>query len=348
MVHLPTLQEWLRYSDWANERLLGSAEGLPSEQLDRRFDMGLGSLRRTLLHILAAESVWLQRWQGLAETKWPDESEKPAIPAIRRRFEACYAQRRTFLSALATGELARVVPYRDSKGTLYKASLGDMLLQVCVHSHHHRAQAINMLRRLGAAPIKPGLDYIFKKLEDGSEQPGNFDVATLLTFYNYGDWANDALLEASAALPDSKLDEPFEMGLGSLRKTLLHIRFAEQWWLENWTKGPGQPFPEVPEQTSIAALRGLWRSTRDGRGRVLAGGDGRHEAISRSEALDLDRIVEAHPRLGVVRRFPLGATMLQLCGHGVHHRAQAVNMLRRIAGAGPDLDYMYHVRAPAP
>lgn len=248
---------------------------------------------------------------------------------------------------MGTSDLARVVPYRDSKGALYKASLGDMLLQGCVHSQHHRAQAINMLRHVGAAPIKPGLDYIFKKLEDGPEQPGDYDPATLRTFFEYGDWANDTLLKASAALPDSKLDEPFEMGVGSLRKTLLHIRFAEQWWLENWTKGPGQPFPEMPEQTSVAVLQDLWRSTRDGCRAVLAESEKREAANLKSETSDLNRIIEAHPRPGVVRRFPLGATMLQLCGHGVHHRAQAVNMLRRLTGTGPDLDYMYHARVPA-
>lgn len=346
MVELTTIQEWLRYSDWANARLLGCAGGLSDEQLDRGFDMGLGSLRRTLLHILAGESVWLQRWQGRAETKWPDESEKLNAPAMRGRFEACFEERRAFLGEVGTSDLARVVTYRDSKGALYKASLGDMLLQVCVHSQHHRAQAVNMLRHVGAAPIKPGLDYIFKKLEDGQEQPGDYDAATLRTFFDYGDWANDTLLDAASHVSDDKLDQPFEMGVGSLRRTLLHIRFAEQWWLENWTRAPGQPFPETPETTSIAAMQDLWRSTRDGRSAVLAGSDGRNAATSTRGALDLNHIVEAHPRPGVVRRFPLGATMLQLCGHGVHHRAQAVNLLRRLTGEGLDLDYMYHVRMP--
>ena len=37
---------------------------------------------------------------------------------------------------------------------------------------------------------------------------------------------------------------------------------------------------------------------------------------------------------------PLGDTMLQIGGHGTHHRAQAVNMLRRLGRTAPPLDYI--------
>jgi uncharacterized damage-inducible protein DinB len=159
MVDVATIRTTLHYSDWANDQLLRAAGGLTDGQLDQPFEMGLGSLRRTLLHIWAGESVWLERWKGKAETPWPDESERVSIAALAERFRDTWKQRTAWLETVATTKLTESVVYRDSKGSRFSATLGDMMLQMCLHSHHHRAQAVNMFRRLGAAA--PELDYMY-------------------------------------------------------------------------------------------------------------------------------------------------------------------------------------------
>jgi uncharacterized damage-inducible protein DinB len=158
MIDLPTVRTILRYGDWANEQIVHACSFLSDEQLDRIFAIGRGSLRKTLLHILAGESVWLRRWQGDRETPWPSE-DKHATPAtIEERFTETIRDRDLFLATLDAGRLMRAVVYRDSKGNLFSASLGDMMLQMCLHSTHHRAQAVNILRRLDISP--PELDYM--------------------------------------------------------------------------------------------------------------------------------------------------------------------------------------------
>lgn len=158
MIDLPTVRTILRYGDWANEQSVHACSNLPDEQLDRVFDIGRGTLRKTLLHILAGESVWLRRWQGDCETLWPSEDE-PASPAtIEGRFTETIRNRDLFLATIDAGRLTRAVVYRDSKGSLFSASLGDMMLQMCLHSTHHRAQAVNILRRLDVSP--PEVDYM--------------------------------------------------------------------------------------------------------------------------------------------------------------------------------------------
>lgn len=158
MINLQSATTMWTYNDWANGRVLGAAAGLADEALDRAFDMGRGSLRRTLLHILAGEHVWLQRWQGRTETPWPDEEEKAPVADIARCMEATSGDRAAFLAALGDGDLAREVIYRDSKGSLFAASLGDMILQGITHSLHHRAQGVNMIRRAGGGIVE--LDYM--------------------------------------------------------------------------------------------------------------------------------------------------------------------------------------------
>ena len=145
-------------SDRANALVLDAARSLTDAQLDQPFGMGLGTLRRTLLHIHAGELVWLQRWQGHIETRWPDESEPASVKTIADRLASVWQQRDAFLGPRAPESMAKVQMYRDSKGSMFRAPLGDMILQMFAHSAHHRAQAVNMLRHLGVEP--PQVDYM--------------------------------------------------------------------------------------------------------------------------------------------------------------------------------------------
>lgn len=158
MIELGTMYEFFAYSDWANGVILEAAAGLSDEQLDQPFDMSMGSLRRVLLHILNGEEVWLKRWQRETETPWPGEDAKTSASEMAERFQACWNARDAFLESLDDGDVGRSLTYRDSKGKLFTATLGEMILQMAIHSTHHRAQVVNMIRRVGGPGLE--MDYM--------------------------------------------------------------------------------------------------------------------------------------------------------------------------------------------
>jgi uncharacterized damage-inducible protein DinB len=160
MLHLPTIRLLLDHNDWSNDRILDAAAPLSDNQLDAPFDMGPGSLRRTLIHTQAGEEVWLKRLKGVAETPWPDEGARIAVAALAEQWRVARLARDAHLATLEGTDLSRIQPYRDSRGTLYRASLAAMILQPIHHSIHHRAQLVNMLRRVGAKA--PELDYMYR------------------------------------------------------------------------------------------------------------------------------------------------------------------------------------------
>lgn len=340
MIRLCTIRELFRHNDWARDKLLALAATLPDPRLDQPFEMGEGSLRKTFNHLWGAELAWLTRWTHGADR--PDYREDPAgVPVSQQwdEFRRTAAEREAFLSLLTDESLAQSRTYVNYLGQTHTYPLGLMLLHVANHGAHHRAQALSMLKRAAGVEVKPGIDYIFMKLEQpggGTDQaaPPTLDVESIRAGFDFADWARDRVHAAALALSDRQLDQPFPIGLGTLRKTLLHIRFAEQWWLENWTHGPGRPFPELDDATPIAKLIERFAQTATERNALLA----------RLSAADLARFVEAHPRPGVVRRFPLGVVLVQLCVHGTHHRAQALNMLRHVGGVVPELDVLTMVR----
>ena len=329
------LSEWWRYAAWARGQLASRLAALDDAALSRPFAMGWGSLRATLQHVYGADRVWAERigMPGTAELPKSDTLATPAaIGAAHVRLDEFRAN---WPAACDPVALAAPVEYANSRGERFQNTLGDILLHVANHEIHHRAQISNMLRQFGAAPVTPGLDYIFFQLA----QPGGgtaageapqLDLPTLRRLFAYSDWACDRVHAHARSLPDAALDQPFEIGVGSLRATLLHVRFAEHWWLQNWTEGPDRPFPELPVGTPIAELDGLWKETRARRNQLLAG----------MNTADLTQRLTARPRPGVERVFPIGVVLLQLCGHGTHHRAQAQNMLRQVGAKPGDLDYI--------
>lgn len=319
---LSTLRALFAHNDWARDRLLESAASLRGEMLQRRFEMGRGSLGATLRHLWSAERWWLNGWLGTEPPPRDPPDAPPSLSQLRERFDSTARHREEFL---ADADESGVIRF-ERNGRTIAHPLGDMMLHVCNHGVHHRAQALHMLRTLGVEP--PGLDYITMKMESSDGPAIAFDVDTIAEYFRYSDWARRRVHAAAATLDSDALDRPVDMGLGSIRRILLHIRDAEQWWLDNWMGRPADAFECLAPTTTIAALS----ARMDGLAEM------RHACFDGVRNEDLQRSVTAHPPSGTELVFRLGDTMLQLPAHGTHHRAQVVNLLRAAGVRTPGLD----------
>ena len=319
-----TIQELFRFDDWGNRKVLELAAPLPDALLDRPFEMGSGSLRKTLQHMHGAAAIWLDRWKGIHPAQFPPSDATAGMSALAESIRRTAEQRDAFVAGFDDAKLAAELTFANLKGERHTRRFVDLMLHVVNHGVHHRAQAANMLRHLGVKA--PRMDYIFMKIEQGAAPPLEASRPLLRRYFAYNDWAFQIVAKAAAGLPDAALDQPFEMGLGTLRKTLIHLRDAERWWVGNWQRGPDRLFPEMDGRPPLAEIHDGYLSAARERDACLA-----------SEA-DLRRIVRGQPVKDVFREFPIAVTMLQLCVHGTHHRAQAINMIRRTGGQAPAVD----------
>ena len=347
-----TLPDLFAANRWAHRKLFELARPLRDAALDREESIGLGTLRKTLFHVWGAEQLWLRRWNGESPSSLPAE-EKISIDELADRFEQVHSERDAFLRAEAANDYARVIDYRTLAGEPFSNSLVGLALHVANHAVHHRAQALHFLKLAGAV-VPGGLDYLFYRLayptidsepdgvaacrKHGLEMeteflpPRRFDVALLRRWCDYGDWGMDRLLKVADGLSDADLDRDFGMGMGSLRKTLLHLFDAENWWRINW-RGERRPFPRLPAETSLAELAQLWSELAADRRDFMDGlGDG-----------GLERVVEIDPGGGPLA-FRVGESIVQLCVHGTHHRAQAINLAKRLGRASDAFDFVVFVR----
>ena len=124
------------------------------EQLLQRFEIGQGSIWRSLLHMYAAEFVWLAALHGEPEAAAPgdlpnklpgnQEGEFPigTFDELVQHWTLLEERWSKYLHELDAESLGEIV-YRRNFGN----PRSDVLLHVCTHAHYTTAQVVNMLRQ---------------------------------------------------------------------------------------------------------------------------------------------------------------------------------------------------------
>jgi uncharacterized damage-inducible protein DinB len=171
------LLDLIQYNRWANHRILDAVAQLSSEEFTRNLGSSFTSIRDTLVHILWAEWLWLERWQGNSPQESFDPAQFPTVEPIRRRWVSIETEQTSFLEELVPGSERRRLSYINSRNEKWEYSLAQMVQQVTVHSAYHRGQVTTMLRQLGRTP--PMTDYLVYIDVEGNSPAGlSTDVAS--------------------------------------------------------------------------------------------------------------------------------------------------------------------------
>ncbi len=158
MISLEALRELYDYNFWARDQQLAACRSLSDEQLARPLGSSFGSLRDTLKHLLGAEWVWVERFNGRNPRTFPAAQELQSLEAIRTHWQSVEAEIRNFLAALKPEALARPLTYQNFKGETWTYPLWQTLVHLANHGTYHRGQVTMALRQLGATP--PAIDFL--------------------------------------------------------------------------------------------------------------------------------------------------------------------------------------------
>ena len=139
-----------RYNDWANDRILDTAEAPTSEQLTAVNDFGWGSLRGALVHLMDAEYVWRNLLNTGAHVKWLQPEEFPDVAAIRARWAIERAAFWRYIGGLSDEDLSSVISYEGDE-TRHRV-LWHCLAHVVNHGTQHRAECAALLTGFGHSP----------------------------------------------------------------------------------------------------------------------------------------------------------------------------------------------------
>jgi uncharacterized damage-inducible protein DinB len=132
-------------------------------------------------------------------------------------------------------------------------------------------------------------------------------------------WATRNILESCKTLTHDQFHQQFEMGLGSLHDTATHILDAMRAWEDVLAGREERPWLEGTERTP-AELLVLHNEITDD-----------FSALARKHPLDE---ILSRERKGKMYTYTRGIIITHVATHGMHHRAQCLNMLRHL-GVNP-------------
>lgn len=151
------LRGHLAYTTWASLRLLHVAASLPEEQLTRDFQTADRSVLGTLVHIFAADRVWLTRVTQAPAIPFVTDTDY-SLSILQREWPEVLRKWSEWAASLTTETAAESISYKDMKGNPWSTPAWQIVLHLVNHGTHHRGQVSGFLRAMGHVP--PPLDLI--------------------------------------------------------------------------------------------------------------------------------------------------------------------------------------------
>jgi len=146
----PTLIEFIRYNNWANEQILAFCQTLTPEQLAARAPGTYGSIHATLGHIISAEADYIGRLTGIRPQppfKWEDG---PALADIAA-FAPQVAQ--AMLDAVQRTPPLQIV-HEEDDGHTFEYQARALFIQIVNHGIEHRTNVTTILSGLGLPELE--------------------------------------------------------------------------------------------------------------------------------------------------------------------------------------------------
>jgi uncharacterized damage-inducible protein DinB len=140
---LPFLEDLLAHSEWANAVFFNTWGKSPARDHEE--------MRRRVQHILGVQAGFLTVFKG--ETPGgPPGGPPAAFEELKARGKVSHAGLREFAATLDSGGQARTVHIPWFPDPPCVISVGQALVQVAMHTQHHRGQCMTRLKDLGGEP----------------------------------------------------------------------------------------------------------------------------------------------------------------------------------------------------
>lgn len=144
-----TLHDLVQHKWYANARFLKAMREREETARDQQ-------LRELMHHVLVANRFWLCLSRDVPFDLERERIDPESLDSLIAQFRETHTEEADWLAKAAESDLAKQVQTPYIPGRTFSVEQG--ILQICLHSHGHRAQASLRLRQLGAKP--PTLDFI--------------------------------------------------------------------------------------------------------------------------------------------------------------------------------------------
>jgi uncharacterized damage-inducible protein DinB len=153
------LKDYCAYNLWANELIVNWLKPNPAELLEHEVPSSFPSLRTTLMHIWAAEDVWLNRLKALSPTEFISETYVGSNGELFDHLLQNSELFKNFVLRQSDDFFSNTTQYKHTSGKNYEQYNSEIILHCMQHSTYHRGQIVTIARNLGLN-TPPKTDFI--------------------------------------------------------------------------------------------------------------------------------------------------------------------------------------------
>ena len=140
---LPFLRDLLTHAEWANAVFFHAWGKSPARDHEE--------MRRRVGHVIGVQQGFLSVLSG-APFSFPPEGPPPSFEELKTRAQTSHAELRDFAAALTSEGLTRTVRIPWFPEPPCVITVGEALVQVAMHTQHHRGQCMTRLKDFGGEP----------------------------------------------------------------------------------------------------------------------------------------------------------------------------------------------------
>ena len=153
------LQQYAAYNIWANRIITERIAQLPPDTIHREMNSSFGSIYKTVVHLMDAETIWWHRLKLQEHVEWPGKNFDGKFEELSQQLLFLSRQWNDWIQHSNEINLGHVFGYQNSKKEYFKQPVYEMLLHLFNHQTFHRGQLVTMMRQNGIEKI-PATDFI--------------------------------------------------------------------------------------------------------------------------------------------------------------------------------------------
>jgi uncharacterized damage-inducible protein DinB len=143
------LRQLLEYNLWANEIVAGyiGNAGPGAAVLEQK--SSFNTILKTVIHIWDAQSVWLDRINGITVTDWPGKNFTGNIDEALMGLTSHSKKWLLWFNGESRNDWHQYVKYRNLTGNEFEETFFNIIVHMVNHGTYHRGQLITLLRGAG-------------------------------------------------------------------------------------------------------------------------------------------------------------------------------------------------------
>ena len=137
------------YNFWANDIVWGWLDQISDEQWNQNIVSSFNSIGETALHIVSAETIWLDRLNKVEAPVWIQSTFKGSKEETIELWKNATAGLKKFVDGFDEANMMDILVFKRLNGDRYEMPHYQVFAHIFNHSTYHRGQLVTMLRQAG-------------------------------------------------------------------------------------------------------------------------------------------------------------------------------------------------------